>query len=413
MDSWKIYKHTNKINGKCYIGQTKQSLKVRWKNGIGYDGSPVFYKAIQKYGWDNFTHEVIEDNILSQEEANNREIFYIKFYNSYIGFNNCNGYNATLGGDSKEHLGYPVYQINKQNYNIIAKFNSLEDAARGVKRNCTASIRKCCEGLRISAAGYFWCYEKNWSKDWKPKDNEQYTPIYQLDDDLIILKKYDSISQCVKQTGYSQGTILQCCQRKIRKANGFYWCYEKDYSIDWQPTTNVRFERNRKIYCFETQKTYAAAKVAEEETGASKRHILRCCKGLENGANGYHFCYATDKENYVIKPTIKCGEKYTDEENFLIIEKYPSMGMTDEFLSLFPNRTKGSLIQHCSRLGMKYIGESKQNKKVLCVETGQIFKSINDAYRFAKLADGSGIGRCCRGEKEMCGGYHWKYVEEE
>ena len=52
---WIIYKHTNKVNGKVYIGQTKQTPTQRWRNGNGYKNNVYFYHSIQKYG-------VIEDS---------------------------------------------------------------------------------------------------------------------------------------------------------------------------------------------------------------------------------------------------------------------------------------------------------------------------------------------------------------
>ena len=85
---WVIYKHTNKINGKIYIGQTSQDPKKRWNYGYGYIDCPKFYAAIQKYGWNNFEHEIIEKNILTIEEADIREIYWIEYYNSVQ-----NGYN--------------------------------------------------------------------------------------------------------------------------------------------------------------------------------------------------------------------------------------------------------------------------------------------------------------------------------
>ena len=57
-----IYLHRNKINNKVYIGQTIQSPEERWKNGNGYKGCYYFYNAIQKYGWDNFEHIILEQN---------------------------------------------------------------------------------------------------------------------------------------------------------------------------------------------------------------------------------------------------------------------------------------------------------------------------------------------------------------
>lgn len=78
--NYKIYMHKNKINGKVYIGQTSKSLDERCgKNGSGYIGCIRFYNAIQKYGWDNFEHEIIEDNILDRETANKKEIFILNY----------------------------------------------------------------------------------------------------------------------------------------------------------------------------------------------------------------------------------------------------------------------------------------------------------------------------------------------
>ena len=96
--NYKVYMHTNLINGKKYIGITKQKPERRWKNGWGYydkSGRVYFWKAIQKYGWNNFKHEIIEDR-LSFEQAKEKERYYISYYNSS---DNLDGYNLTLGGD--------------------------------------------------------------------------------------------------------------------------------------------------------------------------------------------------------------------------------------------------------------------------------------------------------------------------
>lgn len=94
-----IYCHTNKINNKKYIGQTKQSISRRWgKNGSEYlrKGNDHFKKAILKYGWDNFTHEILFTN-LTREQANKKEKELIMLYNSN---NQDFGYNMTEGGNS-------------------------------------------------------------------------------------------------------------------------------------------------------------------------------------------------------------------------------------------------------------------------------------------------------------------------
>ena len=93
-----IYKIENKINGHCYIGQSV-NIEQRWKKhrsiGNNYNKSYIensLYRAIYKYGLENFEFSIIEE--CEQEILNEREIYWIKCYNSYN-----NGYNQTKGGN--------------------------------------------------------------------------------------------------------------------------------------------------------------------------------------------------------------------------------------------------------------------------------------------------------------------------
>ena len=91
-----IYKITNKINGKVYIGQTVQDVKERFYQHCAEKcgeavANMTIHKAIKKYGKQNFTLEVIE--IVNKSNLNEREIYWIQKYNSYY-----NGYNSTKGG---------------------------------------------------------------------------------------------------------------------------------------------------------------------------------------------------------------------------------------------------------------------------------------------------------------------------
>lgn len=95
-----IYKITNKINNKIYIGKTVQPLKTRWKQHLADSKKTSknhnkLYRAMNKYGQENFIIEVIEDNI-PIELLNEKEKFYIKLFNSFY-----EGYNLTFGGDGE------------------------------------------------------------------------------------------------------------------------------------------------------------------------------------------------------------------------------------------------------------------------------------------------------------------------
>lgn len=84
-----IYRHINKINGKSYVGVTSQKPEDRWAGGKGYKGCRIFDSAIQKYGWDNFEHEILEV-VSTQQEASEKEKYWIEKYNSAqkgIGYN--------------------------------------------------------------------------------------------------------------------------------------------------------------------------------------------------------------------------------------------------------------------------------------------------------------------------------------
>lgn len=93
-----VYMHISPSD-KRYIGITKHgdNPNLRWKNGNGYKKNSFLYSAIKKYGWDNFKHEIVE-NLLSEDEAKEKEIYYIKLYKSN---DREYGYNFSAGGESR------------------------------------------------------------------------------------------------------------------------------------------------------------------------------------------------------------------------------------------------------------------------------------------------------------------------
>ena len=100
MKKYIVYVHIAP-NGKKYVGITSQAIQKRWRNGKGYleyskekrQFNQHFVNAIKKYGWNNFEHIILEDN-LDELEAREKEKQYIKLYDSFK-----NGYNATTGGE--------------------------------------------------------------------------------------------------------------------------------------------------------------------------------------------------------------------------------------------------------------------------------------------------------------------------
>ena len=162
--SFTVYKHTNNKNGKVYIGITSQNPYKRWQNGKGYKKT-FFYNAIKKYGWDNFTHEILKEG-LTKEEAGELETELISKYNST---NRDYGYNISRGAKYEQiRLGIkkygknnnhstPVNQINAKTKHIIKKWESQNMAATALKIN-RKGITKCCLGQCKTYKGYVWEY---------------------------------------------------------------------------------------------------------------------------------------------------------------------------------------------------------------------------------------------------------------
>ena len=122
-----IYKITNLINNKCYIGQTIKQPEERWKEHQQHaygshenDQNKVLYKAIRKYGLENFSFEVLQDNINTFEQLDKAEIYWIDFYDSFV-----NGYNSTFGGQ-KYHKILP-------NKAIIEDYQKTKSARKTAK----------------------------------------------------------------------------------------------------------------------------------------------------------------------------------------------------------------------------------------------------------------------------------------
>ena len=205
-----IYKITNRINNKIYIGQTARTLNIRWKEHkiASISSDRPLYKAMRKYGIDNFHIEILEE--IPNTLLNEKETYWIKKLDSC---NRDKGYNCNIGGDGnivydhqliidlynqyqncrevcrivgcsvdtlysvlqanniqilsgseviRKTYGKRVIQLDKKTNEYIATYDSLQDAARAIGRDNRGSashISEVCKGKRISAFGYKWRYD--------------------------------------------------------------------------------------------------------------------------------------------------------------------------------------------------------------------------------------------------------------
>ena len=203
MESYKIYKHTTP-NGKVYIGQTRNDLSDRWKNGKGYTchRHGFFWKAIEKYGWDNIQHELLEDG-LSKEEADSLEKHYIELYKSNL---REFGYNSQTGGSS----GYQYTEESK---------------------------KKISEGLKRH---YEECGKPNTEKARRVLQEKQKRAIAQYDLQGNLIAIYDSALEAYEKTGVSNKNINHVVrsQGRIKQTGGFMWRYAEDAPDKITPYSN-------------------------------------------------------------------------------------------------------------------------------------------------------------------------------
>ena len=217
-----VYQHKNKINGKVYIGITMQDPERRWRYGEGYKSSPHFYTAIQKYGWDNFEHNILFEN-LTKEEACQKEQELITEFNS---MNRKYGYNSTSGGDvftmndetkqkisqammgNKNGLGHPCSEEKKKKISKAQKGKKLTEEhkqklSEAAKKRHTPCSEKAKENIRkASHKKPVYCEELN--------------------------QVFESVQECSRQLGIPATNISKLCNGRGKTLKGYHLKYYDD-----------------------------------------------------------------------------------------------------------------------------------------------------------------------------------------
>lgn len=229
-----IYMHKNKINGKIYIGQTFQdNPNNRWQNGHGYIKQPKFFSDIIKYGWLNFEHSILEKD-LTQQEANARETFWIKYFNS------CkNGYNSVTENDrigEKKKTESLIVCLNTNKAYKTLKEASLDT---GVD---PSAISRCYRGQRKSAGTIdgisgFWILttaDKNLINKIKNNYNEAKRKIICIETSRIFNSLDEVIEYCgLPVSSSNKARLKKILEYKTNASFGrdkelkikLHWCY--------------------------------------------------------------------------------------------------------------------------------------------------------------------------------------------
>lgn len=275
---WCVYKHTNTINGKVYIGITCQIPEKRWKNGYGYTQNKYFFNSIKKYGWNNFKHEIVKKN-LSKLEACDIEKDLINKYKCIV----PKGYNLSTGGET------PSTGCNRTEEN---------------KKRISDSMKQ----FRKNNPNYLDDVSDRVYSGFRKYNIEKSIPINCYDLDGNYINTYKSSCEANRLTGAPQSHILRCCKRHsgFKSCHGYQWRFANDcndigeYEIDKEryktrknnvPTKSVNCYTKDMIFV----KNYKSITEANNELNISNGKITEVCKGRRKTAGGYIWRYADEE----------------------------------------------------------------------------------------------------------------------
>ncbi len=278
-----IYKITNKINGKSYIGQST-NIFYRWKqhkNNIHKKGFDyALYHAFRKYGLENFSWEIIE--ICTKDKLDELERHYIEYFNTYVNLENAKGYNMTLGGIG----GLGGYTRRVSQYGLdgafIATYSSVTEASNQTNIG-VPQIILCCSKQRNHAGNFIWRY----AEDKPPKPYRGRGKIvWQYDLQGNFLKSFNNANTAAKEVGCHLGQISNCCKGLYKSAGGYMWTYENE------PPPSEYFVYDA-YYIYQYSKDgeflhqYKTPKEAAEAVGVTRTAIIQCYTGQTQTSGGF------------------------------------------------------------------------------------------------------------------------------
>lgn len=224
-----IYKVTNLINGKCYIGKTSKTIEERrYEHEYEADNIPsnkVFHKALRKYSRDSFEWEII-DYGNSDDELSQKEMFWIDHYKSYIGRPDAHGYNMTLGGEGG--MGYRHTEEAKAKMSEHWKGIRVGENHPMYGRNHTEEARtkmsKAHKGKKLSDKT-----RKKMSKRMQGVVTNA-KPVVQLSLNGDFIAEYESAKQAMIVLGVKNASnITECCRGRRKTAYKYKWLYKENY----------------------------------------------------------------------------------------------------------------------------------------------------------------------------------------
>ena len=227
---YKLYKITNLVNNKQYVGKTARTLEERWVDHLqearrwercykaatefGYNSK--LYPAIFKYGVDNFKIELLEE-VLTLEEVNNREKYWINFLGT-----RTTGYNIAAGGDGGFFLGckHTPESIEKMRAGLKGQKRTAETCAKisKGKLGCTHTVDTREKISKAKTGRKFGSHPGAWNQN---ISNGHVHEIICIETGVV----YRNAKEAARQTNILRSGIANCLSGFAKSAGGYHWQY--------------------------------------------------------------------------------------------------------------------------------------------------------------------------------------------
>ena len=232
-----VYQIVNDVNGKIYVGKTElYPPEKRWQSHIQdykrrkCEKRPL-YDAMNKYGVEHFHFSVIEET----DNTCEREMYWIEKLRTYVGYSDCNGYNATLGGEGKCYLNLDLNQVIDYHINQANLITKRTAEYFGVDQQTIKMllIKNNIVLLDSSSVHLRLLYEKRGF-------------IYQVDSNSKIVGVYITTLEAIeKNPEFCKSLLIERINGKDRKGNenhfykGYYWYNDSNIPDDIQEIVSL------------------------------------------------------------------------------------------------------------------------------------------------------------------------------
>lgn len=350
-----IYRITNNINGKVYIGQTynfKRRFRVHKKklnNGEHYNEH--LQRAWDKYGEENFSFDIIEECEI--DKLNEREIYWIAFYDSF--HNKDNGYNQNEGGCGSRGYKFSEESRNKMklsHYDCRGKLNPMY--GKSVKDFMTEEeIGRWKSNISIAVSG----------------DNN---PFYGRNHSEKTKRKIGEHNKNMWKTMKHPNTGMKYSPERLKQMSDIM---KGKFVGDKNPNS-------KKVICLNTLECFLTIQEASKQYNVNSSMISMCCSKK---------CTYAGSQN-----DVKLSWMYYDE----YLSKKDKINI-EEIIYKANKKRKGKDIHNA--------------RSVVCIEDGKEFETAIEAGIYYDI-DNSSIGKNCKGKIKHCKSrkngtiLHFKYV---